>query len=48
MYWPPVSHEDEAGDAVESGHAEVRQGKVNQKIVGQAPHPPEQIDKWNY
>ena len=36
----PVSHEDEGGDEVEGGHAEVRDGQVHKEVVGHAPHPP--------
>ena len=36
----PVQHEDEAGDAVEHGHAHVGHGQVDQEVVGDASHSP--------
>ena len=36
----PVQHEDEAGDAVEHGHAHVGHREVDQEVVGDASHSP--------
>ena len=35
---PPVPHVDEVGDTVEGRHADVRQGEVDEEVVGDAPH----------
>ena len=35
----PVSHVDEADGGVEGGHHDVRDGQVQQEVVGHAPHP---------
>ena len=34
----PVTHEDEREDTVEGGEENVRDGEVNEEIVGDAPH----------
>ena len=39
-YRPPVPHVDEVGDTVEGRHADVRQGEVDEEVVGDAPHAP--------
>ena len=35
----PVPHVDEAHGGVEGGHHDVRDGQVQQEVVGHAPHP---------
>ena len=38
LLYAPVSHEDEARDAVEGRHAEVCHGQIDQEVVGHVPH----------